>query len=524
MKFLRWVIVAGTLFSCFVAASDNILRVGIDRDIASTEYTDKHDNANIMVLHQIYEGLVAYDENMELAPLLAKHWDVSDDGKTYRFTLRQDAMFHNGESLNAEIVKWNFERFLSVERDWGAHCRDQLNGGFEEYIRPAYIVDISVLSPFELEVRLQSPSGMFLHHLANEHCIYPIIHPDSLGKDGKWKSPIATGPFQLESWSKGKSIVLSKNEHYRGQAGMRNGLVGNKEVLLEKIEFFVQTSKTEALAKLSKGELDLVPDIDILTETDVINHQNTVLRKTTVPSFLQLIVQSRSNTILDKVEMRQAIAYALDKQKIIKESVGSFAKVNHSAVAKSSPYFSLVQQRGTEYDVEKSKHLLSKAGYAGEYIPILASKAPYPVFSRAAELVAEMLQAVGINSAVEYETWAEHRAKYAQNDYSLTLISFSVRTDPALMYSAMVGQKGDHAWYMWEDMEAESLVTRAVIERDSELRQALFDQLHQKMLDWTPTVGLSDFPRIDAVGKTVEGYEPWALGIPRLWGVKKHPQ
>ena len=114
-------------------------------------------------------------------------------------------------------------------------------------------------------------------------------------------------------------------------------------------------------------------------------------------------------------------------------------------------------------------------------------------------------------------SWPEQDANYANNEYQLTSMTFSARTDPALMYSALVGQKSDHSWYLWEDNEAAALVSLATIESEPEKRKALFDRLHEKMLDWVPTVGVFSYPRVHVMSTELIGYQSWALAYPRFW-------
>jgi peptide/nickel transport system substrate-binding protein len=87
------------------------------------------------------------------------------------------------------------------------------------------------------------------------------------------------------------------------------------------------------------------------------------------------------------------------------------------------------------------------------------------------------------------------------------------------MYSAFVGRKSDHKWYLWEDGEADALVAQSTIVGDAARRQALFDQLHQKMIDWTPVIGVFSSPELTANRRNIQGIETWTLGFARYWGV-----
>lgn len=511
---------AAAILSTGVSARD-VINVGMNADIASTEYATKHDDNTMMVLHHVMEGLVAYGEDMTVRPLLAEKVEVSQDGRTYTFTLRDGVTFHNGEAVTPEMVEWNFKRFMQEERDWGSHCREQLDGSFEEYIRPAYVIDTRVSGDREFEVTLQSPSAMFLHHLASNHCIYGIVHPDSLNADGSWNRPIATGPYSLGEWHRNEHVILRRFDGYRAAQGPRDGLVGGRQPIADELHFSVVKDEAEALAMLSRGALDLLVNVDPdhMDMAQANAELNPVVNET--PAFLQLIPQTRTDDLLSNPRMRKAIAHAIDTDRLVNVALNNLVEPNQSVVATSSPYYTDAHRARHGYDLDEAKRLLEEVGYASEPVSILTSRDPYPIFGRAADAAAIMLQEAGINAFVEDVDWGTHDKRYGANEYQLTTIAFSTRTDPTLMYSALIGQKGDHSWYLWEDQQAEMWNTISAVQEEPALRQEMFDNLHGKMLEWVPTIGLANYPRLDIARDELVGYEGWSLAIPRLWGVDK---
>jgi peptide/nickel transport system substrate-binding protein len=512
---------AAIALSSPLAANEVVITVAIKSDLASTEYATKHDDAAIMVLNHVTEGLVGYGSDLRVKPQLAQSWTVSDDGRTYRFNLRQDVVFHNGARLTAQDVKWNFDRFLDPDREWGSHCREQLDGSFEEFIRPAHVIATRVTDDGAFEVELQSPSAVFLHHLASHHCIYGIVHPESVDPDGTWSAPIGTGPFRLAERERAVSTTLTRFDGYRKPGGDADGLVNRQAGAVDRIVFRVVPHEAQRIAMLREGEVDIVTDLGIGPARDLADIRAIRLVAQTTPAFLQLIPQSRTDRLLRKPEMRRAIAMTIDAQSIAGELLGAISGYNPSAVATSSPHYSEAHTQGFKPDSQKVAQLLARAGYAGEQLTILTSRDPYPLFGHLADAAAARLNAAGIHTKVETVDWGSHDTRYAANDYQLTTMAFSPRTDPALMYSAIVGQKGDHPWYLWEDQQAEMWVVASVIETDFEQRKHLFERLHSKMLEWVPTIGIANYPRIDAVSESIEGYDGWTLGIPRLWMIHR---
>lgn len=108
-----------------VARADRELRVAVlGQGLQSTEFSTKHDDVTSFILHHVVESLVAYDDELAIAPMLAESWSISDAGRRYTFVLRDDVRFHNGQRMMASDVAWNWNRFRDPGRDWGSHCRE----------------------------------------------------------------------------------------------------------------------------------------------------------------------------------------------------------------------------------------------------------------------------------------------------------------------------------------------------------------------------------------------------------------
>ena len=500
------------------ADTRKVVRVAMSSDIASTEFATKNDDNTTMVLHHIMESLVAYRDDMTLAPNLAAGWTVSDDGKTYRFAIRDGVTFHNGQPLTAQIVKWNFDRFMNPARNWGTNCRPQIDGGFEEYIRPSYIVSVAALDARTVEIKLQSPSGMFLHHLASNHCIYGIIHPDSIAADGNWVKPVGTGPYRFVEWRKGDSVALERYKGYAGDRGRASGLAGSRKAIADRLEFRVVTDPARAAQMLKAGELDIVPDVKEPNRVLYVGAPHVRLAAQETAEALMLAIQTRDPVMRDP-RIRLAVAHAMNREAIVNAVLGSEGRANPSMIARGLPQHSAAHAEAMPHDPARARALLAEAGYKGERIDILASGDVYPVNLAVAKMLQSEMAAAGFNAAVKEVPWQTQYETYGSHNYQITPIIFSARTDPALMYSAIIGQKGDHAWYLWEDQEADMLTNMAAVESDPATRQQLLDRLHRKAITWNPAIMIGNYVRVDAVGPALARYRGWTMGIPRIWDV-----
>jgi peptide/nickel transport system substrate-binding protein len=518
MRRSTWaVLMAGVLLSGVATAAGKVLRVGVSTGVKSSEFTTKHDEVTGAVLHHVYEPLVAYRDDMSIGPMVAERYEVSNDGKTYTFKIREGIVFHNGAPVTSAEVKWTWNRYLS--RDWGDRCRGHFDGSEEIYLRPSHVLSVEAPDPRTVVFRLASPNGLFLHQMASNYCITGILHPDSVNADGSWKQPIATGPYQLTSWEKDGAAVLTRFAGYKPRKEPMSGLAGAKEAKLDELRFVPFPDRQSLAQGLIEGKVDVLLDLNLEAYDSMKSKQGVVLYPQERLAWQQLLIQTRHDPLLRDPKLRQAIAYAIDREKITKIVAHGLVQPNPSAVARRSPYHTAAQDVSLGYNPDRAKALLRESGYQGQPITIQASRAPYEVFYQSAVLAAEMLNAVGINAVVKEVDWATQDKNYGANEFQITSMSFSMRTDPALMYSAIIGQKTDHKWYLWEDSEADLWTGQAAYASDPAQRQRLFDQIHAKMIDSTPTIGLYNNFRIDVSSDKVQGYKTHPMGIPRFWGV-----
>jgi peptide/nickel transport system substrate-binding protein len=195
------------LASPALAAGDT-LRLRLNSDIRSLDPgTNRDGNTDIVQTH-LFEGLVGFREDASVGPMLAEKIDVSEDGKTYTFTLRDGVKFSNGEPLTSEDVLFAWKRYTDPATGW--RCLNEVDG------RGAVkVTNVEAKDGKTVVFTLEKPSALFLATLARPDCGGTgIFHKSSLGPDGKWKEPVTTAPFKLGEWKRGQYVELLRNENY----------------------------------------------------------------------------------------------------------------------------------------------------------------------------------------------------------------------------------------------------------------------------------------------------------------------
>ncbi|MEP7454176.1 ABC transporter substrate-binding protein [Phyllobacterium sp. SB3] len=496
--------VAGPVFAQTITAS-------IPADIRSTNPgVNREDTTDAVVMHVI-EGLVGYAEDTTVGPLLAEKYEISGDGLTYTFTLRQGIKFHNGADLTSADVLWSWNRYLDPKTEW--RCLSDVDG-----TNGLKIESVAAPDPQTFVMKLNRPSVLFLDTLARTDCAMAgILHKDSVNADGSWNKPIGTGPFKLDEWKRGQSIRLSAFEDYKSPPGdRRDGYLGSKRPLVKQLNFIIVPDSATAKTGLLGGNIDIaqiqesdVAELQASPNLDVKVLQNAVRHG--------LIIQTR-DPLLKNAKLRQAIAAAIDYKELVATVTSGLGTVNNSPIYPGSRYFSAAEKEGFTYDSQKASGLLKEAGYNGEPITIIANKRTtvpsYPV----AVIAQAMLQAAGINAQIEVMEWPAQLDRYNSGKYQIESMSYSARFDPALAFEQIAGSKEKQPRKVWDVPQDQVLIDKLAVIGDPVERQPIIDQLHKRMLEEVPVIFTHNENDCVAFSRKLQGVTPWQSKL-RLWEI-----
>jgi peptide/nickel transport system substrate-binding protein len=349
-----------------------------------------------VVHYNIFETLTKIEPDGSTKPLLAQSWSVTPDNKTWAFRLKPGVKFHNGEPFNAETVKFSFERALapgSVNKDKAVF---------------ANIVNIASTDEHTVIVTQKNPNPDLLFQLGQTTA--SIVEPKSAAANNT--QPVGTGPYKLEGWNKGASVVLSRWDGYRDA----------KAVKLRRVTIrFISDTAAQVAAMLS-GDVDVFPRV--AAARSLAQFQND-------KRFQVLIGGSRSKTILainnkrkplDDVRVRRAIAMAIDRKAVIEGAADGFGTPIGSFYVPGAPgYVDLTAVNA--FAPDQSRALLKEAGVSTP-LELSIKLPPTPYARQGGEVIAAQLAKVGINAKLENVEWAQWLSGvYAQKAYDLTVIA-----------------------------------------------------------------------------------------------------
>lgn len=497
------------------AAADAI-RVTMAADIRGTNPGVTRDGNTDTVIHHVVEALVAYGQDLEVAPLLAETISVSADHRTYSFTLRDGVRFHNGAPLTSAEVKWSWQRMLDPKT--GFRCRNWYDGT-DDATGGARIVAIDTPDPRTVVFRLNQPNGVFLHQMAHMQCVTAILHPSSVAADGSWIQPVGTGPFRLAHWKRGEYVDLVRFDGYRPRPEPANGYAGGRRPLAPKIRFLIVPEASVGEAALRAGDIDIAARVPLSTAMQV--RANDKIRADAAEQlYLYAMLLQTRDPLLRDPRVRRAIAHAINSPEVAAIASHNFSIANPSVVPRSSPYHSAAEDEWWPYDPAKARRLLEAAGYDGQPVRIQTNR-KFPQMFENAVAVQAMLVAVGFDARLEVLDWTTQLANYFSGDFQISSFGFSGRTHPILNYAAIVGDKAKNPAAQWDDHRARVLLSRLATTAEPRRQQAIVDALHALMREQVPLIALYNERSVDLVRPEIRGYSNWSLGHPRLWGVER---
>ncbi len=380
-------------------------------DVTTLLPSDISDSPSMMVAKHIFEGLITYDENMNITPVLATSWEVSEDGTEYVFHLRKGVKFHDGTPFNAQAVKKTFDYILSH------------NVAYRKKLFEPYLKSVEVVDEYTVKFTLKFPFAPFLNFMC--HPAAMIVSPKAMEKYDDpaelGKHPVGTGPFVFKEWVPGEKVVLVKNENY-----WKSGFPKLDGVIFSPIPEGV----TRAL-KVQTGSADLAVNIPVVLADKLKKDPKVDVVK--APTLRVVFIGfNLKRKPFDDVRVRRALNYAVDKETLCKTIMRGLASPS------DSPVSIFIKDHhdtgGYPYDVEKAKKLLAEAGYPNGFeVELITPKGRYPQDYETAIAVQSMLKKVGVKVKVTTMEWPTYVNRILKTDnYDMYLVGWSPSTGEAI--------------------------------------------------------------------------------------------
>lgn len=369
------VVAAATLVSCSAGSTatqvgridDGAIVVATTAPATSLDFTSTGGAAIPQALmSNVYETLVTIDEDGSVVPKLATEWEVSDDGRTYTFTLRDDVSFSNGDEFTADTAAFSIE---NVQRNWTNGLKSQMD-----------VVDSAqAIDKHTLQVTLQRPSHRWLWSMAT--LTGAMMTPHSV--DALATTAVGTGPYTVDRFVAGESISFAARPHYWGEPAGDDAT----------IRFYGDA--TSSVNALRTGDVDVVYGMQAPELLDTLPEEFGVQVGTTNGEVL--LSMNNSSAPFHDPRVRRAAAHAIDREAISEVVYEGLATDTGGApVPPTDPWFT--GQDYVPYDPERARTLLRDAGYDAHHRPRVVFKVPSrPYTENISELVFSQLRDVGFD-------------------------------------------------------------------------------------------------------------------------------
>lgn len=335
------------------------------------------------ITSQLFENLLKMDaENLHAMPSLAKHFSVSEDGKTYTFYLRENVFFHtdacfggSSKQLTAEDVKFSLEFACSglAENEISSLLTTRIVGAktFNKKTKKQFknesISGIKIIDKQTIEIQLVDASATFDKIITHPSlAIFPREAYEKYGNSLN-RHPVGTGAFQLEKWTKA-GISLKRNPNY-----WRKDRHGNQLPFLDRISMRYSEDKRTELFAFRKQEIDLVLEIpsdeiqNVLGSLKDAQSGLTVKHKVDSKSSLSLnyLAFRLDEAPFSDIRVRQALTLALDKKELVENWLGGEGFPMLNGIVPSIKGYESDRVNGTDFSPEKARQKLAEAGFSG---------------------------------------------------------------------------------------------------------------------------------------------------------------
>jgi len=433
-----------------------------------------------------YAGLLEYNFDLEPLPGVAESWNVSDDGKTVTFKLRNNVKFHDGQPLTSADVKYNI---LEIQKNY--HPRGP--GKFRE------VHEIETPDELTAILRLENPAPYMMTALSSyETPLVPkhLFEGTDVSNSEYANAPVGSGPYKFVEWQRGQLIRFDRFEDYFKQG---------QPYLDRVVQISIADSATRT-AVLERGEAHVtgfggVPYSDA-RELDKLPHLTVTTDGYEMFSPIAWLEFNTRMPPFDKKEVRQAVAYALDRQWIIDNIWFGFGNVATGPISSNlQPFYtSEVRNYNVPDGLEIANRLLDEAGYprndSGVRFEIIHDLTPYgEEWQRFGEYVRQRLDQLGIKVTLRYEdvaTWL--RRIYTDYDFQVTSNWLYNLADPVIGVHRVYHSDSIRQGTVfvngsgWSSPEADDLMNQAAVEPDVQRRVELYKKFQQLVVEASPVV------------------------------------
>lgn len=433
------------------------------------------------VMFNVFEGLVKPDSEGNFVEAVASAVEVSEDGLTYTFTLRDGVVFHNGDPCTTDDVLYSFETCAATSV-------------YANVVEALSAITEASVDGNRVSFTLSQANPDFLSTVSGVY-IVPKGYTDQAS------APIGTGPFKYVSRSVQENFILEKHAEYYGEAAK-----------LDKVTYKIYEDNTALFTALDSGALDLVAHLTS-DQVNTLSNGYNVLEGTM--NLVQAIYLNHAVKPFDDERVRQALCYAVDVDAMMAlTSDGHGAKVGSSMYPSFGKYFDPGLADAYPHDVDKAKALLAEAGYPNGFEFTIIAPSNYTPHVNSAVVLAEQLKEAGITAhiqQVEWNTWLTD--VYAGRNFEGTVCGFDASSlSPTALLARWVSDSSKNM-INYNNPEYDQTYAKALSTVDDAERTALFKRCLEILSETAANVYTQDLAEFVVINPALDGYVFYPLYV-----------
>lgn len=477
-------ITAGALSLSTGAQAGGDLRIARDEDAVTFDPMNTILNSDIWVLDNMNASLLRVSpDGTKLEPELAEKWSISDDAKTYTFTLRGGLKFSDGSPIKASDVKFSLERARDLK---GAPLGGMLSG----------IKQIEIPDDKTVIIKLDKPSAPMLSTLAMfAASIIPEAAVKAAGDDFGTK-PVGAGAFKLESWTHGDRVVLVRNPNYWEAS----------RVKLDKIEWLYVPNDNTRVLKLQAGEVDAAIFVPF-NMIDQLQKDPNIDIHLDASSREDFLLINELHKPLQDVRVRQAICQAIDRQSIVKAVLFNHGTIANSFVPAGALYYS-PDNPTCAYDPAAAKKLLADAGVSDLKVKF-RTVAGDSIWEQTSVIIKDNLEKIGISADIVKAEIGQTWDSTVAGDYDISIEYWTndiIDPDEKATFS-LYGTDDNKSYYTgYHNPKVSELIDQGRAEMDGDKRKPIYTDMQKIASTEVNWVDLYYSPFRNASRKNVKGF------------------
>ena len=494
---------------------------GRGADAVTLDPVNATDGESFRVTRQIFDTLLDFaPESFDLQPSLASEIPKPEDGgRKYTIKLRPGIKFHDGTALDAEAVKFNFDRWRDTKNEYHKGGGGQTSefayyssqfGGFDD---DSVIESVEVVNENTVRFNLKEPQGPFLRNLTMSP--FAIASPKAIQKDvdGFWQNPVGSGPYTFVNWERNSQVRVEAFKDWWGSdlpASEGFGGPKMKTVIIRSIP-----ENTARVAALTGNQLNaadgLVPD-----DVPTIEEQEGFKLEFRPPNTIGYLAMNNERKPFDDPRVRQAFNYAIDVPKIVETVLRNTGEVASNYMPSLLPFFN-TNVKPYPYDPQKAKQLLKQAGVSSISTELWYMPIPRPYMPDAksmAQVMQQDLKKVGVNAKLVTYEWGTYLEKTGEGAHPMCLLGWTGDNgDPDNFLNVLLNSAGatptdalNVAYY--KNPQVDKLLEQAQSTVDENEREKAYFKAQEIMHEDAPWVPVAYVEPPIGLQQSVQGFDP----------------